>query len=452
MDYAAVIWHRPEDMRSPIIQQQIKFSTVQRQIMKTMLGCFRTTSTDALQNETSFISPRLRLREKILKSVTRMLTLPPRHPLHQWIQRARDPKWQTLSFPTNLVNIAKHFPECMHTVETIVPYIRPPWWSLKASIHIDVNKEIAEAHHLRTTSQPNDNLAYIYTDGSGINEGIGAAMYCHTDQHVEQRCLGKNSESMVYAGELEAIHMAVVHAKDLMQMESRIFSDSQAAMKSLAKPKRQSGQAIIARILDEIDALHLTTPSYALRLEWVPGHVGIEGNEKADQAAKSAAIEKINPMTQSTILKSARANEIHQAIEREQQNQWVNGKGTAAHLPNITKRNITKWQPKQSSRIYGMLSKRKHIAWIARLRTGHCSLNSYLERFNIIDDAIGPGCGDATETVHHFLLVCEKYERLRDRMRKEVGVGGMKMEKLLGDSRRIKATVEFIESTERFDF
>jgi hypothetical protein len=44
--------------------------------------------------------------------------------------------------------------------------------------------------------------------------------------------------------------------------------------------------------------------------------------------------------------------------------------------------------------------------------------------------------------------VCQKYERLRDRMRKAVGVGGMKVEKLLGDSRRIKDTVEFIENTE----
>ena len=31
-------------------------------------------------------------------------------------------------------------------------------------------------------------------------------------------------------------------------------------------------------------------------------------------------------------------------------------------------------------------------------------------------------------------------------------VEGMKMEKLLGDLRRIKDMVEFIESTERFDF
>src|SRR5271167_900968 len=116
------------------------------------------------------------------------------------------------------------------------------------------------------TTQLNDTTAQIYTDGSGINEGIGAAMYCHTDQQVEQQYLGKNSESMVYARELEAIHMAVTHVKDLTQMESHIFSESEAAMKSLAKPKRQSGQAIIKRILDKIDALYHARPSYTLQL------------------------------------------------------------------------------------------------------------------------------------------------------------------------------------------
>jgi hypothetical protein len=93
-----------------------------------------------------------------------------------------------------------------------------------------------------------------------------------------------------------------------------------------------------------------------------------------------------------------------------------------------------------------------HIAWIARLRTGHVSLNGYLNRFNIVDDATCPGCGDAKETVHHFLMVCPKYEKARDQMRKKVGVGGMKLEKLLGDHRRIKDTLEFIEGTERFEF
>jgi hypothetical protein len=92
-----------------------------------------------------------------------------------------------------------------------------------------------------------------------------------------------------------------------------------------------------------------------------------------------------------------------------------------------------------------------HIAWIARLRTGHVSLNGYLKRFNITDDTMCQ-CGDAKETVHHFLMVCQKHEKLRDKMQKEVGETGMKVEILLGDHRRIKHTVEFIEGTGRFEF
>jgi hypothetical protein len=89
-DFFDVVWHRPEDVRSPPMQQQANFSTVQRQIMKTMMVCFHTTLTDALQNETSFLPPRLRLREKVLKFVTRMLTAPPQHMVCPKYERWRD--------------------------------------------------------------------------------------------------------------------------------------------------------------------------------------------------------------------------------------------------------------------------------------------------------------------------------------------------------------------------
>jgi hypothetical protein len=62
--------------------------------------------------------------------------------------------------------------------------------------------------------------------------------------------------------------MIVIHAKDLTQKESsRIFSDSQPAMQSIAKPKRQSGQSIIKRNLDQIDSVYFTTPSYCMQIE-----------------------------------------------------------------------------------------------------------------------------------------------------------------------------------------
>jgi ribonuclease HI len=96
--------------------------------------------------------------------------------------------------------------------------------------------------------------------------------------------------------------MIVIHAKILTQTEFYIFSDSQPAMKSLAKPKFQWGQAIIKRILDEIDTLYLTTSTYAMQFEWILGRVGIDENKKVDQVAKSSAIEKINSVSQPTIL------------------------------------------------------------------------------------------------------------------------------------------------------
>jgi len=153
-----------------------------------------------------------------------------------------------MPFLSNLGNIAKHFPEYICEIETIYPYIRPPWWSLKANIHIDANKEKAEDHHRQTTShltspntgrpEPTTATVHIYTDGSGINQGIGAAMYCHTTQHTNLRYLGKETESMVYAGELEAIHMAITHVRKLTTetMRCRIFTDSQPAIKSIDKP------------------------------------------------------------------------------------------------------------------------------------------------------------------------------------------------------------------------
>jgi len=106
-----------------------------------------------------------------------------------------------MPFPSNLGNIAKHFPEYIREIETIQPHIRPPWWSLKATIRIDENKEKAEDHHSQTTAHltnpitegpnPTTEIVHIYTDGSDINQGIGATMYCHTTQHISLRHLGK---------------------------------------------------------------------------------------------------------------------------------------------------------------------------------------------------------------------------------------------------------------------
>ena len=54
MDYAAIIWHRPGDMRTAPITSQLKaLSSVQGRIMRAITGCFRTTAITAMEHETA---------------------------------------------------------------------------------------------------------------------------------------------------------------------------------------------------------------------------------------------------------------------------------------------------------------------------------------------------------------------------------------------------------------
>jgi hypothetical protein len=94
---------------------------------------------------------------------------------------------------------------------------------------------------------------------------------------------------------------------------------------------------------------------------------------------------------------------------------------------------------------------RKELAWLARLRTGHIDVNQYLHRCNI---TLEPQClcGQAIETGAHFLLQCNNYKEEQQELRKAVGVDGMKVEKLLGDLKKIRAVLDYVEKTEQFGF
>jgi hypothetical protein len=126
--------------------------------------------------------------------------------------------------------------------------------------------------------------------------------------------------------------------------------------------------------------------------------------------------------------------------------EWKMGKKNAAILRKMSQHpGIT-----TELKLYRILQQRKHVVWISRLRTGHCHLNQYLYRFNIIE-TVECECGARKETVDHYLLNCELYDEERDSLRRKMGVQGMRISVLLGDSIIIKETVEYIERTGIFE-
>jgi ribonuclease HI len=335
-------------------------------------------------------------------------------------------------------------------METIHPYVRPPWWIPNTNIEISSNKKEAKQRHDEAVHDPN--TICIYTDGSGIDGQIGAAAVCQTTSEsvTRKQYIGTESSHNVYAAELAAIKLAV----DIVQAAPRtydkcvIYTDSQPAIKATAKPGQQSGQSILTSVIDAFETLQDQQSDIEISLVWVPGHMNIAGNEEADKAAKEAARSRDGGTAHKT-MKSARNQTIKRATKMEWKIGWEKEKTTAQHLRLITTKTETEAQ--NAHKLYNIIDKRPDIAMLSRLRTGHCFLNQYLHRFHH-EDSPECTCGSgAPETVEHFLIHCPKYDKERAKLIKNVGgAGGMWIERLLGHPKIIKFTLEYVKETGRF--
>ena len=306
-------------------------------------------------------------------------------------------------------------------------------------------------------AKPNelDNVVLIYTDGSGIDGNIGAAAYSSTI--TAYRHLGTDQEYNVYTGELTAFLLALQILKQLRRSntnnvidECNIYSDSQATIKALMNPRKQSSQTIIKDILDEID--HLLLYGMTFSISWIPGHQEIQGNKKADEAAKKAAQDPTinNALQRGTWnymhlpLKSAQKMKIKALAKDNWKEVWDKTK-TAALLRHLSKG--PKFQT--GTKYYGSAPTRKSATTLVQMCTGHCGLNSYLNRFKKIPSAYCD-CKYQKETVQHYLLECRRYKVERDTLRRIIGNERIKMEILLGKPTYIKHIAKYVEETKRF--
>jgi hypothetical protein len=165
-------------------------------------------------------------------------------------------------------------------------------------------------------------------------------------------------------------------------------------------------------------------------IEWIPGHMDIVGNDKADKGAKKAALkpaeEQIHPQHR---LKSAQYTKISANITTKVKTAWNEGTANARHFRKISR-------PQRFKTGVELYITRKQLTILIILRTGHCKLNSYLNKRKIIEDPTRD-CGRGIKNAKHFLLLCKKYEEPRNQLRKEVRCGSMRVENLLGDRPKV---------------
>ena len=130
-----------------------------------------------------------------------MQTLSEKHPLHEWLASAMRTRTAQNPHQTNLENILQQFPQMTENIETIEPYIHPPWWTPKVEIKINVTKDKAKDQYYEMQNKKSM-AATIYTDGSGIKSKIGAAIYDATKNETKHQHLGKDIQYNVYTMKL----------------------------------------------------------------------------------------------------------------------------------------------------------------------------------------------------------------------------------------------------------
>ena len=395
VDYASNLWmHRYKDkLVGPI-------NRVQRMAAQAIVGTFLTVATSAAEAEAHIATARDRFWKRAIKLWTDIHTLPDTNPLRRNTSRMRKFRSTHRSPLYQVANTLKGIP--MDELETINPFTLTPW----------ENRVQAITNETTTTQWNADHDVRIAVSSSARNDlvGVGGAAMLPTSVYGSPKLgtfsstLGPRSEQNPYSGELAAMERALGTLPPLRSSRIELSTRNKAAVLTLRQPRRQSGQHHICHIYKSIRALRRNGNTVTIR--WLPAGEAKKLWEIAKGKAKQATREGATPETQTPRVRSTTISVAHSK------------RGTSNHLPDKvgahSKRVDAALPGKHTRLLYEHLS-RKEAGILAQLRTGMARLNSYLYRIDATpsDQCV---CGQARETVDHFLFRCKKWTTYRTEM------------------------------------
>lgn len=220
---------------------------------------------------------------------------------------------------------------------------------------------------------------------------------------------------------------------------------------SAASSKRQPGRYLLDVFNDELAKLKKGKPHLRVHITWVPGHEGVEGNEKADGAAKEAAegdstpLKRRIPMLEGELPTSTAA--LKATRKKQAAAEWASSWKESPRASKL-KRFDRAPPAKRVLKLYADLP-RRDASLVTQLRTGHVGLNQYLHRISAVDSSLCVRCHTA-ETVCHYLLNCQRFVTQRDTLRRALKSKPLSLSNLLSNSKNISHLLAYIHNTNRF--
>jgi hypothetical protein len=295
-----------------------------------------------------------------------------------------------------------------HTIERqrlgfYTQYVIAPWEDrLPATIEPDIKKAVETAN-----STPGIRIATSASVRKGT-VGMGGAIH-DTSGNTPGRepvtysiTVGTRTEQNPYTAELAAMAMAIrCLPPDLLGRRITIFTSNQGALLALSKPMHQSGQSSIGQVYDAVR--NLRKGGNHVCIAWVPTQEEFILGGRAKESARQATRQEHSLRQQ---LQQAKSTTVNIEIAKQ--------RGTKA-LPKgvgkFSKEMDAALPGKHTRTLYDTL-KRREASILAQLRTGMARLNGYLHRVRAVESDQCE-CGQARETVKHFLFRCMRWDTLR---------------------------------------
>ena len=178
----------------------------------------------------------------------------------------------------------------------------------------------AKFHEYHNALGPHDE---VYTDGSKINERVGAAAvinrhFQNGETTCRQLCKRLPNNSTIFAAEATAITLALDYYRymDPVMHDVVVYFDSMSCLQAMEGEDTEN--PLICHIMNLLWAL--SDKGTRVRFCWVPSHCGIEGNEIVDQLAKETLDHDIDPLA--TVHYADLKPVVNSYIQQEVQIKW----------------------------------------------------------------------------------------------------------------------------------
>ncbi|XP_064470166.1 uncharacterized protein LOC135384914 [Ornithodoros turicata] len=234
----------------------------------------------------------------------------------------------------------------------------------------------------------------IYTDGS-VSAGASTAALFLPSENIEQAFKLPHETSSTEA-ELVAIHEALKLVSARPPGSWTVVTDSKSALEALSSPRSQ----VVTDIRSLILVVHnlLVTSGHSVWFQWVPSHIGLPGNTRADTAAKrahgAAECNTVIPLSPSVC-------RIH--IRRRL------SFDTHLFMENTVAANtfLHRIDPKMAFSVSLRLSRKEESA-LHRLRLNVARTPSFLFKIKQRPSSACPSCSTDADT-NHLLMTCPRY-------------------------------------------